>query len=90
MPYSKVYGYEQKENASTQASYSLSTNDLINKKIIAVSRKIYQVLGCRDAARMDFRFDTTSDMLYFIEVNPLPHLHPDIGDFCRSAYGAGY
>jgi D-alanine--D-alanine ligase len=90
LPYSKVYGYEQKENASTQASYSLSTNDLINKEIIAVSRKIYQVLGCRDAARMDFRFDTTSDMLYFIEVNPLPHLHPDIGDFCRSAYGAGY
>jgi D-alanine-D-alanine ligase len=51
---------------------------------------IYQSLGCRDAARIDFRFDTINKELYFIEANPLPHLHPEIGDFCRSAYGAGY
>jgi len=90
LPHSKVYGYEQKENSNIQAIYSRNTDKYINKEIISTSRIIYQSLGCRDAARIDFRFDTANGKLYFIEANPLPHLHPDIGDFCRSAYGAGY
>jgi D-alanine-D-alanine ligase len=90
LPYSKVYGYDQKENSNIQAMYSRNTDEYINKEIIAASRIIYQSLGCRDAARIDFRFDTAKGKLYFIEANPLPHLHPDIGDFCRSAYEVGY
>jgi D-alanine-D-alanine ligase len=87
---SKVYGYEQKENSQIQAAYSINTDKLINKEIEISAKKIYQALGCRDAARIDFRFDILDEKLYFIEVNPLPHLHPDVGDFCRSAYGSGY
>lgn len=90
LPSSKVYGYEQKENSNTQAIYSQSTDESVNMEIKAASKIIYQFLGCRDAARIDFRFDTAKRKLYFLEINPLPHLHPDIGDFCRSAYGAGY
>lgn len=90
LPHSKVYGYEQKENSDRLAIYSKVTDAFINKEITNASRIVYQSLGCRDAARIDFRFDTASGKLYFIEVNPLPHLHPGIGDFCRSAYGAGY
>lgn len=90
LPFSKVYGYEQKENSQTQAIYSKVSDDLIYRKTIESSKIIYKTLGCRDAARIDFRFDSEDKKLYFLEVNPLPHLHPDIGDFCRSAYAAGY
>ncbi|MBE9118917.1 ATP-grasp domain-containing protein [Lusitaniella coriacea LEGE 07157] len=90
LPSSKVYGYEQKENSNTQAIYSQSSDESINMEIKTASKIIYQSLGCRDAARIDFRFDTAKKKLYFLEINPLPHLHPDIGDFCRSAYGVGY
>lgn len=90
LPFSKVYGYEQKENSHTQATYSQVSDDLIYRKTIEAAKIIYKTLGCRDAARIDFRFDSKNKKLYFIEVNPLPHLHPDIGDFCRSAYAAGY
>jgi D-alanine-D-alanine ligase len=90
LPSSKVYGCEQKENSETQALYSVCSNEIINKKVEASARNIYQALGCRDAARIDFRFDQKNEKLYFLEINPLPHLHPIIGDFCRSAYGFGY
>lgn len=90
LPSSKVYGYEQKENSNTQAIYCQSTDESVNMEIKAASKIIYQSLGCRDAARIDFRFDTAKRKLYFLEINPLPHFHPDIGDFCRSAYGVGY
>ncbi|MEH2251870.1 D-alanine--D-alanine ligase family protein [Nostoc sp.] len=35
---------------------------------------VYHTLGCRDAARVDLRCDA-SDVLQFMEVNPLPGLH---------------
>jgi D-alanine-D-alanine ligase len=85
-----VYGFEQKENSSKQATYTTIKDDFVVKKVREASKKIYSTLSCRDAARIDFRYDPKSRELYFIEINPLPHLHPEIGDFCRSAYGVGY
>lgn len=45
-------------------------------------------LGCRDLSRSDFRLDTRG-LPQFLEINPLPHLHPEYGDFCRSAIASG-
>ncbi len=39
----------------------------------------YQVLGCRDASRIDLRSDATGT-LHFLEANPLPGLNPDWSD----------
>lgn len=39
----------------------------------------YRLLGCRDFARIDFRFDE-SDRLCFLECNPLPGLDPENSD----------
>ncbi len=39
----------------------------------------YQLLGCRDLARLDFRLDATG-VPRFIECNPLPGLHPHDSD----------
>ncbi|MFG3817969.1 D-alanine--D-alanine ligase family protein [Limnothrix redekei] len=90
LPNSQVYGYVQKEDSQNQVTYSLCSDEKVNRKVLRAAKIIYNVLGCRDAARIDFRFDTAREKLYFLEVNPLPHLHPLIGDFCRSAYGSKY
>lgn len=87
---SLVYGYEEKELSQIKASYAPFNNETLESEIKTVSEDIYNGLGCRDAARIDFRLDRNNMKLYFIEINPLPHLHPKIGDFCRSGSGAGY
>lgn len=87
---SMVYGYEEKENSKTKASYAPFNDEALEPKIKTTSINIYNGLGCRDAARIDFRLDRNSMELYFLEINPLPHLHPQIGDFCRSGAAAGY
>lgn len=87
---SLVYGISEKENSHTKAHYSPLKNMKIEHSVIEISKKIYSKLNCRDAARIDFRIDKTTLQPYFIEINPLPHLHPIIGDFCRSASMANF
>jgi D-alanine-D-alanine ligase len=41
--------------------------------------KAFRLLGCRDVARMDFRFDAAGQP-HFLECNPLPGLNPESGD----------
>ena len=43
------------------------------------ARTAYRLLGCRDFARMDFRFDAKGRPC-FLECNPLPGLDPDNSD----------
>ena len=38
--------------------------------------KIFEVLGCQDMARVDFRVDESGEV-YFLEINPLPSFAPD-------------
>lgn len=49
------------------------------RKIEDVSLKIFEVLGCRDFARIDFKISSTGEP-YFLEINPLPGLNPRSGD----------
>ena len=42
------------------------------------AERAYQVLGCRDVARIDFRL--RAGVPYFLEVNPLPGLNPESSD----------
>ena len=50
--------------------------------------KIFEVLGCRDFARMDFRLKKDGKP-YFLEINPLPGLNPHSGDLPIMAGKAG-
>ncbi|MEN9612430.1 MAG: D-alanine-D-alanine ligase / aminopeptidase [Bacteroidota bacterium] len=87
---SLVYGISEKENAHHRAKYLPFQNAKIEAEVNNVTKLIYKSLNCRDGARIDFRIEKDTMIPYFIEINPLPHLHPEIGDFCRSASMADY
>ncbi|MFH1623879.1 MAG: ATP-grasp domain-containing protein [Pseudomonadota bacterium] len=60
----------------------------IRQQIEAVSLKAYQVLGCRDAGRVDIRCDEFGHP-NFLEINPLAGLHPTRADLCIIANQVG-
>lgn len=77
-----IYSYKVKQNYKELIGYECPAN--INKDIetemIDTARKVYEVLECRDFARVDFRIDVKGKV-HFIEINPLPGLAPGYSDF---------
>jgi D-alanine-D-alanine ligase len=61
--------------------------DNLKKKIVAVARKTFQVMNCRDYARVDIRVNKNGTP-YVIEINPNPDISSDAG-FPRAANVAG-
>jgi D-alanine-D-alanine ligase len=53
------------------------------------ARTAFQVLGCQDVARIDFRMDAEGEAC-FLEINPLPGLAPGYSDLPMIAKAAGY
>lgn len=64
------------------------TSNLI-KSIKSFAKKCFQILGCRDIARIDFRIDQEGK-IYFLEINPLPGLTPDFSDMAIIAKKLGW
>jgi D-alanine-D-alanine ligase len=60
----------------------------IEKKIKSLAKKAFQLTGCSDYARVDFR--VRGEEVYVLEVNPNPWIGPDNAGFIRSAQAAGY
>jgi len=58
------------------------------ERMAEAARTAYRVLGCRDVSRVDFR--VRDGVPYFLEVNPLPGLHPVDSDLVLIAYMAGW
>jgi len=76
-----IYSLEVKRDWEALVNYEcpaqLETGIL--KKITDSSLKAFEVLGCRDFARLDFRVGSNG-IPYFLEINPLPGLNPKSGD----------
>lgn len=76
-----VYSLEVKRDFLRRVQYHipprLSDDGVMKVKRLALLA--YEMLGCRDFARLDFRLNAAGEPL-FLECNPLPGLNPDSGD----------
>lgn len=77
-----VYSLEVKRNWQQMVEYECPArlDPSIMQRIEASCLKAFSVLGIRDLARMDFRISQDGTP-YFLEVNPLPGLNPQSGDY---------
>lgn len=91
--HSRIYSFHVKTNYQKYVKYQCPAdlNPDIEKKMIQYSAKIYDLLECRDFARIDFILSEDNE-IYFIEINPLPGLAPGYSDYPMLAEynGLGY
>ncbi len=73
------YSYEMKERCETLIQYVPMERGELRAEVEDLALRIYRLLGLRDAGRMDFRLDRRGKP-FFLEVNPLPGLHPTHSD----------
>jgi len=73
-----IYTYENKERCEELVQYHLAT-DSFAEQAAALAVRVWQAIGGRDAGRVDFRADASGRPV-FLEVNPLPGLHPAHSD----------
>ena len=73
----EAYSYKNKEFCEELVEYRLvrAEDDEEVRQAEALGLKAYQVLGCRDAGRIDLRSDAAGRP-HFLEANPLSGLHP--------------
>lgn len=77
-----IYSYTVKQNYKKLIRYECPADisRQTETEMINTARKIYNILSCKDFARIDFRLSSTGK-LYFIEINTLPGLAPGYSDF---------
>ena len=73
-----VYGLEVKRDWRNRVDYEIPAKlpAAVNARLEEAAIAVYDALGCRDVARLDFRI--RDGVPYFIEINPLPGLNPGI------------
>jgi D-alanine-D-alanine ligase len=59
----------------------------VTDRLVKAALAVYETLGCRDVARIDFR--VRDGVPFFLEANPLPGLAPDWSDLVLLAKGLG-
>ena len=84
----RIYGYEEKEKCESLVRYSPVRDGPLMWRLAQLALASCQVLECRDAARVDLRLDGRA-VPNFIEINPLPGLHPEHSDLPMIATAVG-
>lgn len=76
-----VYSYVNKEHCEDLVEYQLvrSEQNHLVADVETIALKVWRVLGCRDAGRVDVRCDNLGAAM-FMEVNPLAGIHPQHSD----------
>jgi len=74
-----VYSYDAKERCEQIVRYSPLPRDSLREEIEGLALAAHRALECRDAARVDVRLDGKGRP-NFLEINPLPGLHPTHSD----------
>ncbi len=77
----EVYSYVNKEQWEELVRYDLARpdKDPVVAAVEEMALRAWRALGCRDGGRVDIRCDANGHP-NFIEVNPLPGLHPQHSD----------
>jgi D-alanine-D-alanine ligase len=81
-----AYSYANKDEYETRVDYALA-NDVRASEAARLALAAWKGLECRDAGRVDLRCGAEGGV-QFMEVNPLPGLHPvrsDLPILCRLA-----
>jgi len=86
----KIYSYEDKTGRSgreikVECPVQLSSEKTLEAQELA--KKAFQVLGCRDCARVDMRMDKEGNF-YILEINSLPSLG-EHGSYTHAAAAVG-
>jgi D-alanine-D-alanine ligase len=76
--YDAKWKSESREFRSTPAHCPAAISPEQNALLTGLANQAFDLFGCRDYARIDFRMDA-SGKTYLIEVNPNPDLGPDAG-----------
>lgn len=84
-----IYSLEVKRDWEQHVEYEAPAQlpVAVYHQLEAEALAVYDVLGLRDVARLDFRI--RDGVPYFLEVNPLPGLSPESGDLVFLAYRLG-
>ncbi len=85
-----IYSLEVKRDFERQVRYDCPATlpSAVSEAVRQAALKAYQVLGCRDVSRIDFRL--RDGIPYFLEVNPLPGLNPHSGDLVIMSRHCGW
>jgi len=75
-----VYSYWNKERCEELVEYRLA-DDSTAEEAREIALAVWRGVGCMDAGRIDIRVDANG-VPNFMEVNPLPGLHPQHSDLC--------
>jgi D-alanine-D-alanine ligase len=75
-----VYSLDVKRNYEMLVDYECPArvSEADASAVAEAALQAFDILGCRDVARLDFRL--RNGVPYFLEVNPLPGLNPKSGD----------
>ena len=76
---SQDYSYEVKEQCEQCVDYFPMSHSDLRDQVETLALGAYRVLECRDTGRVDIRLDAQGRPA-FIEINPLPGLHPTHSD----------
>jgi len=84
----RSYTASNKGQYLTNVRYRLLRRGTLARQAIRHALEVYRLLECRDAGRVDLRCDRHGT-LQFLEINPLPGLHPVRSDLPIMARLAG-
>lgn len=82
------YSFEMKERCERYVDYPPAPKGPLRQRVEKLALAAYRALECRDAARVDARLDRRGRPA-FMEVNPLPGLHPTHSDLPMTATAEG-
>jgi D-alanine-D-alanine ligase len=86
----EIYSYANKALYESRVRYRPAA-DAAALQAVDIAMQAWRGLGCRDGGRVDLRC-ADDGTPYFLEINPLPGLHPDHSDLpiLGGLYGVGY